>query len=62
MNSRDDLSKEGPGLGFSKPSPGPDVRVEIGETGWEEEVGLSVSDNDFVNGVDVGMAVNPEMG
>ena len=62
MNSRNDLSKEGSGLWLSKAPPCPDVGVEIGETGGEEEVGLTVADDHFVYGIDVGVAVDPVVG
>ena len=59
MNGRDNLSEKRPGLRFSKPPPSPDVGVEVGEAWREEEVGLTVADDDFVNGVDVGVTVHP---
>ena len=35
--------------------------MEVGEAGREEEVGLPVTDDNFVDGVDVGVAVDPEV-
>jgi hypothetical protein len=59
VNSRDNLAEQGPSLRFSQPPSRPDVGVEVCEAWREEEVGLTVADDDFVNGVDVGMPVHP---
>jgi hypothetical protein len=62
LNSQNDLPKKRPRLRLSQPPPRPDVGVEVGETRREEEVGLPVADDNLVDGVDVGVAVNPEVG
>ena len=61
LNSQHDLPEQRPGLRLPQPSPSPDVGVEVGEAGREEEVGLPVTDDNFVDGVDVGVAVDPEV-
>ena len=36
-------------MGFPQPLPGPHIRIEVGGTGWEEEVTIFVPNNHFLN-------------
>ena len=62
VNGGDDLTEKRPRLRFPQPSSCPDIRMEVGETGRKEEVGLSITHDHFMNGVDVGVSVNPVVG
>ena len=45
MHGGDNLPKEYSGMGFPQPPPGPHIRMEVGGTGWEEEVTKLVPNN-----------------